>query len=114
MEEFTFDVKGIMYRPKGVIKSAAKNLKEGSVLELSRDKSNEFDDYAVKVAHDFTWIGYVDSGTSQQVAELIDSGKSFSCEVLFVGVDYDTDYTDTGREIEIINDIDILAKVTVE
>lgn len=116
LEKIFFSVKGIMYRPKNVIKKISDYIKEGDELHLERDRRNKYDKYAVKVIYDFIWIesdwiGYVDRSYSKEVSELLDSGKEYSCKVSSVFTDFDYYETNNGREVEYIRYIDMHAEI---
>jgi len=111
METIVFEVKGSMYRPKRVIKMIADNLDNGSILTLDPDLKNKYDENAVKVIYDDTFIGYVERDLSSEVKKIIERDINYTCEVISCFPFFDTDITDSGREIEIITDIDILAEI---
>lgn len=111
MSKFLFNVNGIMYRPKRVINEVSDFAKSGDELFFERDKRNKYDKNAVKVFWNLEWIGYVDSSYSEEISKLIESGEDFSCKILFVNTDIGTRETDSGRVVDFIRHIDILAEL---
>lgn len=105
-----FDVAGIMYRPKKIIKVASK-LYRGASLHLECEPDNQYDKNAVKVLYDGEMIGYVEKEMSEQVSEIINTGAYMSCEVFMCDTDYEYDISDSGREIERIRYVDMNATV---
>lgn len=113
MMETLFNVKGIMYRPKKITKLVAEYVDMGDVLELEREPSNKYDSNAVKVLYDDQWIGYVEREASEEIAKIIESGVAYECKVISCFSEWDTDITDSGREIEFVTNIDLLAEIVI-
>lgn len=113
MDSFYFNVKGIMYRPKKTVKLVAEYAGMDDVLELKREPSNKYDSNAVKVFYDGEWIGYVERDLSEQISELLELDKDFECKVVSCYADWDSDITDSGREVEFVTDIDLLAEIII-
>jgi len=114
MEDFIFNVNGIMFRPKKIIKKVADDINLNDQLYLERDENNKYDKYAVKVFHDTEWIGYVEKFYSQDISELIDSNKKFSCNVFLLDAEWAFDITDSGREVEFVEDVTLIAKIKLD
>ena len=114
MQTFTFDVNGIMFRPKKIIKQVADDINLNDQLYLERDENNKYDKYAVKVFYGTSWIGYVEKLYSKEVSELIDSNKKFSCNVFIVDADWGFDITDSGREVEFVKYVTLIAEIKLE
>lgn len=111
MSKFLFNVNGIMHRPKKVVNEVSDFAKSGDELSLERDKKNKYDKYAVRVFWNLNWIGYVDSSYSEEISKLIESDEDFSCKILVVDTDIGTRETDSGRYIDYIRYIDMLAEI---
>lgn len=114
MEDFIFNVNGIMFRPKKIIKKVADDINLNDQLYLERDENNKYDKYAVKVFHDTEWIGYVEKLYSKEISELIDSNKKFSCNVFLIDTDWGFHITDTGREVEVVEGVTLIAEIKLE
>lgn len=113
MGALLFSVNGIMHRPKKIVKMVAEDVDTDDVLELEREPTNEYDSDAVKVFFDGEWIGYVEREASEEIAKIIESGVDYECKVISCFSEWDTDITDSGREIEFVTDIDLLAEIII-
>lgn len=114
METLLFNVNGTKFLSKKIIKVVAEDVKSGDILELEREPSNKHDPFAVKVFYDDQFIGYVEREFSEEVSKLIDSGVDYECEVFDCSAEWDTKYTDSGREVEYVSSIDLLAEITIK
>lgn len=114
METLLFNVNGTKFLSKKIIKVIAEDVKSGDLLELEREPSNKHDPFAVKVFYDDQFIGYVEREFSEEVSKLIDSGVDYDCEVFDCSAEWDTNYTDSGREVEYVSSIDLLAEITIK
>ena len=106
-----FNVKGTMFLSKKTIKMVAENVDSGDLLELKPEPSNKYDPHAVKVLYDERFIGYVEQESSEEISQLIKSGVDYNCEVVACFVEWGSYYTDSGREVEPVDSIDLLAEI---
>jgi len=113
MDTIIFKVTGIMHRPKKIIKMIADEIDMDDVLDLECDSENEYDPYAVKVFYTDEWIGYVERDYSKDVTELILSEADIECKVITCLPEWDFEENSSGREVEVITDIDLLAEITI-
>lgn len=113
MDSLYFNVKGIMHRPKKIIRMVAENAGSNDELTLERDPSNIHDSTAVKVFYEGEWIGYVERDFCEDVSKILVSDKDYNCKVVSCFADWDSDITDSGREIEFVTDIDLLAEIII-
>lgn len=111
MESLFLNVNGTMFLSKKIIKMVANNVGSGDYLELEPEPTNKYDPHAVKVFYDDQFIGYVEQECSEEVSQLIESGVDYDCEVVSCFAEWDSDITDSGREIEFVTSIDLLAEI---
>lgn len=111
MESLVFNVNGTMFLSKKIIKMVADDVSSGDYLELKPEPTNKYDPHAVKVLYDDRFIGYVEQDLSEEVSQLIESGVDYNCEVIFCFAEWDSDITDSGREIEFVTSIDLIAEI---
>lgn len=62
-------------------KSVVKSLVPGEHLILQRDLANEYDENAVRVLWNETWIGFLERGVAAEVGPRMDAGETFKCSV---------------------------------
>lgn len=103
-----------MYRPKSIIKMVDSEVYSGVLLTLECEDDNKYDAHAVKVLYDNKMIGYVERDFSEEISKIVNSGEDYECKVFFCFSESDTDFTDSGREIEIITSIDLLVELTIK
>ncbi len=113
MENILFDVNGIMSRPKSIIRIVDREVYKGVVLTLECEPDNKYDAHAVKVLYDNKMIGYVERDLSEEVSLIVNSDNEYECNVLSCFSNTKTDYTDSGREIEVIKSIDLIAELKI-
>lgn len=111
MEKIIFNVNGIMYRSKKIVKFVANNIDTGDILYLELEPDNKHDKYAVKVLFEDEIIGYVESDSSEEISQLLETSRDYDCTVISCFADWDMDVSESGRDIEIVTDIDLLAEV---
>lgn len=111
MRTIMFNVNGTMFLSKKIIKMVANDVGSGDYLELEPEPTNKYDPHAVKVFYDDQFIGYVERDFSEDVSKLIDSGVDYDCEVFDCSAEWDSDITDSGREIEFVTSIDLIAEI---
>lgn len=72
-------VAGTMHCPD--IEQLAPLIKEGTVLRMLRDPSNEYDEMAIGINLDNHRIGWVPMELNLIISRLMDAGKAFVCRV---------------------------------
>jgi len=75
-EIIEFELAGLYYRPKKAHEVAGR-LNVGNSLELKRNPSNEYDEYAVKVFANGTHIGFIPQNYSEEVSTKIKKGNGY-------------------------------------
>jgi phosphoribosylaminoimidazole-succinocarboxamide synthase len=63
----------------------AKGLKAGELLELTHEKSNKFDDKAIRVSHKGVKLGYIKATDNQALHDAKAEGRNLSCYLTFFG-----------------------------
>ena len=63
----------------------AKGLKAGELLELTHEKSNKFDDNAIRVSHKGVKLGYIKANDNQILHAAKAEGRKLSCYLTFFG-----------------------------
>lgn len=64
----------------------------GDKFKLVRDPDNAWDSFATKVIHNGKWVGFLHRDTAQVVAQYMDDGWVYDCEMIAVD--------DTGKKRE--------------
>lgn len=113
MKDILFSVSGIMFRPKSIIRMVDREVYDGVVLTLECEPNNKYDAHAVKVLYDNKMIGYVERDFSEKVSLIVNSGDEYECIVFSCFSESDTDYTDSGREIEVITSVNLIAELKI-
>lgn len=111
-ETIYFEVKGINHRPQKTLTYIDREVVVGDSLTLEPEPRNPYDKNAVKVYHDFEWIGYVELSFAEEVSNLLKDKVDVECKVLTVDVDTYIDITDSGSDVERISNVDLIAELT--
>jgi hypothetical protein len=63
----------------------AKDLKVGELLELTHEKSNKFDDNAIRISHKGVKLGYIKASDNQLLHGAKSEGRKLFCYLTFYG-----------------------------